>query len=753
MKKFIIGLLASISLSLLTPISANASEVCVGSECTVTFEYSGTYQQWSVPAGATNIQFTVYGASGARGGGGGSVTGQLINLPQTLYIFVGGQGSQGRNASGGFNGGGTAGGNRGNEGSGGGASDIRTSLDLSSRIVVAGGGGGGGGYSGATGAPGGGLEAQTGGSGQGGGGGGGTQTAGGAVGYNNGGTPGTAGSFGQGGTGGSSWNAGGGGGGGGWYGGGGGGGDDNDCCADGGGGGGGSSYANTSFTQNVNHAVGVQSGHGRIQITFTLVPVVTSFQGEQTSSTKAEFQLVVSEDIVGLTSSDFTVSGCSIENILVSGTQATITLNQCTHGLVELVLLANSIGQTGNGPQQNQVASISFDGLAPSFVWLDQTNQYSTSEIVVGFSISESTLSSIVSFDLGNCEGELLDQSIRLTNCLEGENSISLRANELSDNWGNQGPTSAASFTFTIDTTAPEATWSNVEISGSGPFSYSAVLNFSEQVSFSAEAVTFSFSGECQSFHSEEEYGWLFWAECGHGSGGWTLPERAVADSLGNLGPVLARAVSFENPEVVAVSEPIVENPTESPNADPVPSPTPEPTPAPTPVPTPSPTPTPVDPVPPVTQPITPEPEPVTVAPIPPVENDVSPSTESEEVTTQTESEVVELVSESPEVVAEIDEVFEEILADKETVADPQPLQITKPKSSVSDQTEIAIEVKQEILTQSEVLDISSDVDAKPIASTELVKERDDDLPIIPILLAIALVLVLGAAAVRFSGR
>jgi hypothetical protein len=195
----------------------------------------------------------------------------------------------------------------------------------------------------------------------------------------------------------------------------------------------------------------------------------------------------------------------------------------------------------------------------------------------VGFSISESTLSSIVSFDLGNCEGELLDQFIRLTNCLEGENSISLKANELSDNWGNQGPTSAASFTFTIDTTAPEATWSNVEISGSGPFSYSAVLNFSEEVSFSAEAVTFSFSGECQSFHSEQEYGWLFWAECGHGSGGWTLPERVVADSLGNLGPVLARSVSFENPLVVPVAEPVMENPTESPSAVPAPSSTPQP--------------------------------------------------------------------------------------------------------------------------------------------------------------------------------
>jgi hypothetical protein len=51
------------------------------------------------------------------------------------------------------------------------------------------------------------------------------------------------------------------------------------------------------------------------------------------------------------------------------------------------------------------------------------------------------------------------------------------------------------------------------------------------------------------------------------------------------------------------------------------------------------------------------------------------------------------------------------------------------------------------------VLDESSEVDAEPIASTELVLQKEDELPIIPIILAIALLLVLAAAAVRFSGR
>jgi hypothetical protein len=744
MKKFALGLAAFIYFTFLVPIPSSANAACTGSECVVSFQYTGTEQQWSVPAGATNIRFFIYGASGARGGGGGSVTGVLNNLPSVLYLYVGGQGSQGRNASGGFNGGGSAGGNRGNEGSGGGASDIRSSQALSSRIVVAGGGGGGGGYSGAAGAAGGGLEAAAGGSGQGGGGGGGTQVSGGGAGFSNGGSSGTSGTFGQGGTGGTSWNAGGGGGGGGWYGGGGGGADDNDCCADGGGGGGGSSYANSSFTQNVSHAAGVNAGHGRIEIHYTLIPIVTSFSGAQASSVSATFTLVVSEAITNLDQSDFIVSGCTWQQLSVTGNSATITLASCSHGNVILTLKASSIGALQNGPPQPVVAAIQFDGQAPSFNWNSSGGAFSQSSVVLGFSLQDATVSSIAQFDLGGCQGELLDLAVRIFGCPDGAQTISFAPNQLSDSWGNSGPASAVSYQVVFDQTAPVATWFNVEITGNSTFSYSAQVNFSESVSFSVSSVVFTSSMECISGHSIRESGWLFWAECGHGSGSWLLPAVSLMDALGNFGPVEPVSVSFENlapPPPAPVSVPATESPTsttqEQTQSQVVTTPPQEPQ---------NPQPT----QPPVTEPVTqaplpepaPQPEhasdPEPVEPV--IEAPVSESPVIEEAVTGSEEVEVAPVS--------FDGVPLVVLEDKaqEVISQQRP---TLPKLSEPEVLEPGS------VSESPILDDSSEED-QPIqlAGGEFTFRQEDEFPILPVALgALALILLLGLVVVRISGR
>ena len=756
MKKHALSLLSLLSFTFLTPVSATAAQVCNGADCVVTFEYSGNYQQWSVPQGASNIRFFVYGASGARGGAGGSVTGQLTVAPSNLFIFVGGQGSQGRNASGGFNGGGTAGGNRGNEGSGGGASDIRTSLDLSARIVVAGGGGGGGGYSGATGAAGGGLEAPTGGSGQGGGGGGGTQLAGGAAGYSNGGSPATAGTFGQGGTGGSSWNAGGGGGGGGWYGGGGGGGDDNDCCADGGGGGGGSSYASTNHTTNVTHAVGVNSGHGRVEIHFTLVPVVLSLTGAQASSASAVFQLEVSEDIVGLSNSDFMVSGCELINLSVVSATATIALSSCTGEAISLTLKANTIGSLENGPPEAITTEITFDAVPPSFSWTSGGGAYSTSPVLLTFSFTDAAISSIEQFYLGGCSGELLDESLSLTACPEGENTIQLVPQSLTDQWGNIGPTEAIAVSFVMDTTTPTAIWSNVEVVGTETFTYSAVLNFSETVSFSPELIAFSSAALCTTGHATAEFGWIFWAECGYASGGWTLPALAISDSLGNFGPATETSVSFENLEPVREPEPeeveevssesqVVETPSSSETQPTLPV---QPTPAPEPTPTPTPTPGPAPSEPVTTEPSDPTPvfveEPVTDSdPVEVIENP-DPVTVPE-----SESEAVDTISTSPEV------LVEEVVDVVTTL--PTEVIEAKPKPVVAESEEQNFEVSEDaVTTQSESLnfdDGSAALEAEPIANPIAEMQSETEFPLLPLGLATIGLLVLAAIAVRLSGR
>lgn len=239
----------------------------------LTFAYTGLPQQFVVPSGVTSINVDLSGAAGARspvnatsgspGGNGGRVQATLVVVPgETLLVYVGGQGV-GRNA-GGFNGAGDGGKqvsyNPGAQG--GGASDLRRSVNLVDRIVVAGGGGGGGYDSNpATGGAGGGL---TGGDGDihtyvSSVGRGGTQNSGGAGGTYPGYTTSPPGGLWQGGSALSanlSSDSSGGGGGGGYFGGGAG------CW---GGGGGGSSYTISTATS-VTHTQGYRAGDGQVVI-------------------------------------------------------------------------------------------------------------------------------------------------------------------------------------------------------------------------------------------------------------------------------------------------------------------------------------------------------------------------------------------------------------------------------------------------------------------------------------------------------
>jgi len=246
-----------------------------------TFNYNGSFQTFTVPAGVTSIQVDAKGAQGGTGtngtgGLGGRVQTTLTVTPgETLNIYVGGQGGSLNTGTPGYNGGGSgSGAYSSNIGGGGGASDIRSGgTALSNRIVVAGGGGGGA-YNGLgePGAAGGGLIGATAVAGGGStGGGGGTQSSGGPGGVYVGWSSGTPGSLGTGGNGGSS--TGGAGGGGGYYGGGGG---------SWNGGGGGSSFSNGTSTT---HTQGFQSGNGQVIISWsggtlcpsTRVPVTVTF--------------------------------------------------------------------------------------------------------------------------------------------------------------------------------------------------------------------------------------------------------------------------------------------------------------------------------------------------------------------------------------------------------------------------------------------------------------------------------------------
>ncbi|MCD4658090.1 MAG: choice-of-anchor D domain-containing protein, partial [Planctomycetes bacterium] len=196
-------------------------------EISRTFTYTGSAEQWTVPAGVASIVVECYGAEGGSNysrvpGKGGKAEATVPVTPgDTINVYVGGKGGGTGTGVGGWNGGGLGGGYNNYTAGGGGASDIRIGGTALTDRKVVGGAGGGAAWDTQPGRPlggaGGGLTGGNGTAGYNSGPGlGGTQTAGGAGGRSA--TPGTLGVGGRGvGT-----SLGGAGGGGGYYGGGGG---------------------------------------------------------------------------------------------------------------------------------------------------------------------------------------------------------------------------------------------------------------------------------------------------------------------------------------------------------------------------------------------------------------------------------------------------------------------------------------------------------------------------------------------------
>jgi Glycine rich protein/PKD-like domain/Secretion system C-terminal sorting domain len=340
----------------------------------VTFNYTGGVQTFTVPACVTSISVNVLGAKAGNngtyaGGNGGRVQGNIPVTPgEVLNIYVGQLGvSTSQNNPAVYNGGGgvfsyTSGGT---SGTGGGASDIRRApYTNADRLVVAGGGGGGGYVN--IGGHGGGLVGQDGVpyiSWPNSGGKGGSQSAGGAAGvaccscptYT------TAGALFQGGNG-AGDGAGGGGGGGGYYGGGG------SCFA---GGGGGSSYTAPSVT-GVLHAQGVNAAAGQVTITYIVsggAPASPASVGGLTTLCESMVTTFTISPVVGATSYTWTVpvgttinSGQGTTSIFVtigtnSGNVSVTADNSCgsslptnyaiTVNLLPVVALGNDITQCG----------------------------------------------------------------------------------------------------------------------------------------------------------------------------------------------------------------------------------------------------------------------------------------------------------------------------------------------------------------------------------------------------------------------
>jgi hypothetical protein len=555
--------------------ATNPTPVCnaTGTSCTISFPYTGDSYIWSPPSDVRSMSVSLAGAQGGRfGGNGAKATATFKTVTTTpLHIYVGGQGSSGNGAAGGYNGGGAAGFGHNDEGSGGGATDIRTSPFLTDRIAVAGGGGGTGGWVGGVGAPGSGTSGLQGGSGQGIGGGAGTAGAGGQGGASNGTqtTPGSAGGLGVGGAGGrantpSSVVAGGGGGGGGFFGGGGGGADTDTSGTDGGGGGSGSSFINATRFSSPVYTAGFQAANGAASITYNFGPSVTYFSGPSSPS-KANspvFNIAFGQSVTGLTADDFVISGsaqgCYISTLTGSGANYAATVTGCTDGTISLTLKVDTVFGNAIGPVRTySTSSIILDRTVPEIGSL--TKQPSSNSLMVYKALFSEPVTGLAADNsdwlvkgngcvIQSMTGSGSQYTITISNCVDGDLAgLVLNSLAVQDAAGNVGPSLLNQTGVTkIDTTAPILRVTDVTAPGAAGLP--TWVFDSEEPATGMSADKFTFSGtatSCVMNYSvvRENLGWqISLSSCGVGSTQVTLAANSVTDGSGNTGPTAALA-------------------------------------------------------------------------------------------------------------------------------------------------------------------------------------------------------------------
>lgn len=567
MKKFafILAMLPIVSSLAIAP--AQAEEQCTGQNCEIRLDYTGSYQSWNIPMGARDISIQLMGAQGGKTGGrGGELNATLPEgISGQLYIFVGGAGSSGSLVPGGFNGGGQAGSAHGDEGSGGGATDIRTSLSVQDRILVAGGGGGTGGWSGGQGGNGGGLIGQDGTAGQGGGGRGGSQVSGGSAGSSNGGYLGTGGNLGSGGSGGISGSAGGGGGGGGYFGGGGGGADVDSCCSDGGGGGGGSSWA-YDLARNVSNTQGVNQGNGFAVIRYQLDYMITSHSISQINSDSYELKMNFNLGL-DLAISDFKVGeGCLSELSTSDQLSWTLTVSNCAQNPATVELIDGSGSLQQKLPDLPLSFTLAMDISGPEVLQQDYPLRTRSSSASLKFSLTEAPVAiSAESFIFTGCEelsliANPIGFEVQLETCQEGKASLTVPAGSLRDRYGNFGPFQDAFWEWTIDQTGPIVEFISTDPSVDAPFNFTLKIFVDGYETNAFDGLVLD-AGETQCQVSKQNSVLVF-SECLEGSLSYTVPAFSFSDDLGNLGPETDQifAVSLAAPAVVNFDPPTRES-------------------------------------------------------------------------------------------------------------------------------------------------------------------------------------------------
>jgi hypothetical protein len=156
---------------------------------------------------------------------------------------------------------------------------------------------------------------------------------------------------------------------------------------------------------------------------------------------------------------------------------------------------------------------------------------------------------------IGYLEIQGATAQVELVECPTGLVTLTLKSNSMG--LGTLGPIRDLKFELEIDATEPTATFSDIQIEGSGPFTYTTLLRFSEVVEFDADKLRFSANASCNTSIVEISEGLRLRASCSYADLSWTLPARSLKDNAGHLGPSRDVRISVANPAPPPVAPPV----------------------------------------------------------------------------------------------------------------------------------------------------------------------------------------------------
>ncbi len=156
---------------------------------------------------------------------------------------------------------------------------------------------------------------------------------------------------------------------------------------------------------------------------------------------------------------------------------------------------------------------------------------------------------------MGYLEIQEATAQVELVECPTGLVTLTLKSNSMG--LGTQGPIRDLKFELEIDATEPTATFSDIQIEGSDPFTYTTLLRFSEAVEVDADKLRFASNAGCNTSIVEISGGLRLRANCSHAELSWTLPARSLKDNAGHLGPSRDLRVSVANPAPAPLPPPV----------------------------------------------------------------------------------------------------------------------------------------------------------------------------------------------------